>query len=160
MTIEEFMALIQSEKQQGNDTAALEEGLRKIMSMPPEEQDAALADLSRSYDERRSDLRSELTRNYDTLAGVGPQALEGPSGNPYAYTVAANPLEHITSGINKYMAGRDSRAQKDQLESLNQGEEGQRALLMKAQIDALRRKEEEERRRRMSEFQMPGRTGY
>lgn len=135
-------------EEQQADNAPQVAYLKSIMSMPPDQQAKAFAELSKSYGERRTDLRGELERNYSTVTGEGPQgSIQG--NNPFAYYTQASPLEHLAASINKYQAGKGFRAEKGQLEELNKMEEAQRGGMMSAYAAELRRKEEEEKRRRM-----------
>ena len=143
LTDEELTRLIA----QTNDTA-MQARLKELLQMPPDERAAAMAQLTAAYDPRRSDLRTEIEQNFDMLTAQGPAALEGPSGNPYAVTVAANPLEHAAAGWGKYKAGQGIKEGRAKLDALSGEEEKATAGMMNAQLAQLLREAEEEKRKR------------
>lgn len=125
----------------------MQAALRELLKLPPEQRAAEVEALTKAYDPMRSDLRSEIERNYNTLMGPSPQG-QMAGNNQFSVYVGANPLEHLASGINKYQAGKDIRSQREELKKLSQEEGAATSRVMQAQLaDILRRKEEEEKRR-------------
>lgn len=155
---EEFRRAIQEYEGSG-----LEDALIKALQLPVEERKAFIEGLSLPYDEMRTDLRSEIERNYNTMMGPSPEGRIG-SNNPFGYYVAANPLEHLASGINKYQAAKDLKSQRQELKDLAKRQADTTAFQKMAQAEALRNavgqtmtpeELEEERLRRLR-----GRSGY
>ena len=145
-TEEELLKLLQE-----HEGSPLEARILEVLQMPPEEQAAAMASLTKAYDPMRDDLRAEVERNYDTLASAGPQG-QVAGDNPYSIYVGANPLEHLASGYNKFQAGKDIGGQRKELKALNKEQSEATAAIQMAQAKALRRKQEEERMRRLSQM--------
>jgi len=171
-TWEEWLALAQSMPEDEPDKAGLLGSLTKISELQGEERDKALANLSAAYDMRSANLRDDLELAYNQYTAPSPQAIEGPSGNPFAYTVAASPLEHAASGAMKYMGGKDIKRVRGEREALAKGQEAATDLSLRGMLEQMEKeKREEEERKRLAGLYggifgmdeqysgVPGRTG-
>lgn len=137
-TDEELNKLIAETEDTGMQAA-----LRELLKLPPDRRQAEIDALTKAYDPLRTDLRSEIERNYNTVMGASPQGQMAGS-NQFSVYVGANPLEHLGVGMMKYKAGKDMRSQKQALEDLSTQESGATSRIMQAQLASILRKKEEE----------------
>ena len=124
---------------EGMDTTMMQDYLTKLGTMPPEELSVALDALSTPYEAERSDLRDELSQNYDQLTAQGPQG-QMAGNNQFSVYVGANPLEHIASGINKYQAGKGLKQNRADLDALSKKEQSATAGAQLSRIEAIQAK--------------------
>lgn len=109
------------------DRTILEQRLAEIEAMPDgPEKDQAFNELAADYPELYTTARDDVTRGLDMYNTEAPGMREGPAGNPFAVTIAANPLEHLATGATKFMGGKQMREGRQQLDDL--AEQKQRAL--------------------------------
>ena len=134
---DEKRKLIMEMMQNTTDTA-MQSRLAEILVMPPDEQDAALADLTRAYEPEREDLRDELSRNYDMLTAEGPKG-QMAGNNQFSVYVGANPLEHLASGVSKYRAGKGVKEGRAEQRELSKQQGAAQKAIMSAQAEALSR---------------------
>ena len=139
----------------GTDKSAFMAGVDSLRGLNSVDQDKAITELGADYEGRRDNLRDDLTMAYDQFTTPTPEALQGPGGNPYAYTVAASPLEHLAAGVQKYQGGKELKRVRGEREKLSAMQE---AATKRTLAAALRAKEEEERLKRLG--LMPRSFGY
>lgn len=133
------------------DKDMLEARLAEIRQMPPDQQAAALAALSRDYQAEQADLESQREFGMDQAGtGIAKGAIAGPSGNPYTAYMAASPLEHLASGLRTYKGMKDIRESRDSMKKLQEAEAAQRMAALQTQMGQPGPGQP---------FQMPGRTG-
>jgi hypothetical protein len=137
---EKILALIAALKP-GTEKDGMEAAYESLKALPfGPERDAALKQLVTDYEGRENSLKDDLTMAYDQFTTPTPEALQGPGGNPYAYTVAASPLEHLAAGVQKYQGGKEIKRVRSERESLSQSKE----LAMQRYQAALLKKKEDE----------------
>jgi hypothetical protein len=161
--LQEQLLKLQALAQSSGDDGLLD-SLDKIRGLPPDQQEAAIAQLTMDYEGRETTLRGELENNYALMTQAGPQG--GMAGNnQFSRYVGANPLEHLASGIQKYQAGKGVREGREAIEGLSKSKEAGLGAVAKGmlgeqslQADILRKKEEEERRRRLLHGLLPGQS--
>ena len=144
--------LITQAKQTGDD--GLSARLAEIDAMPEAERGEALRMLGQDYKGQRDMLNRSMDFNESQLQAASPESrVAGPSSNPFAIEVAANPLEHIASGMGKYKAGTDIRSDRESLGKLSDEWTTQNTATMNsyakqaAEAEALRKLQEEEEKR-------------
>ena len=136
-----------------DDRAGLEAAMTQVASLPPDQRAEAIKQLAMDYEGRGQTLRDDLEKNYALVTQDSPQAIEGPAGNPFAYTVAANPLEHLASGGMKYMAGKGIKQNKADLEKLSQNQEAGLGMTMEGMLaQAKKLREEEEKKKLLRQY--------
>ena len=141
-----------------NEESIFQARLKAIQGMPPEQQQAALADLARDYPGRMAQAKERLSTGAEMYSAPTPGMREGPSGNPYAVSIAANPLEHLATCMGRYMGGRDMKEARQEMKDLSAGKERGLGGLMESWATSLRQPQgsnpfyetEEERRRRLA----------
>lgn len=143
--LEKLRQLI-AEMDAGPEKDALEQRFEALQQLPPEQQAEAIKQLSMDYEGRGATLRDDLEKNYAMMSQASPQALDGPSGNPFAYTVAASPLEHIATGAMKYMGGKGIKEDKAKLEELSKAQEGGLSAVMQGALAKKLREDEEKKK--------------
>jgi hypothetical protein len=128
-----------------------------LVDLQGPERDAALQQLSMDYEGRGDALKDDLTMAYDQFSTPTAEGDTGPSGNPYAVSIAASPLEHLAVGMQKYQGAKDIKATRTKREALSKSQE---AGMQQYQKAILRQMEEERlRRARQGGSIMPGWTG-
>ncbi len=90
--------------------------LAQIKAMPPgPQQDAALAALARDY-QGENDLASKQMDYAQEAIGAGtPEATQ--TGGRFGTTVAANPLQHLASGLRTYKGYKDMSEAQDTMKT-------------------------------------------
>lgn len=118
------------------DPSMLQDFMVSIAGMTGEERKAAIEGISRPYEEERDTLRDELEQNYDMLTADNPKG--GMAGNnQFSVYVGASPVEHIASGVGKFMAGRDLKANREAMRGLNKQQGDAMEGMMDSSITAL-----------------------
>ncbi len=109
--------------------------LAEISAMPDgPEKDAALAALARDY-EGEADLAGAQMKYGNQAVEAGAPGVTQ-TGGRFGTTVAANPLEHIASGLRTYGGYKDMREAKDAMKS---GSADKQKALLDMLSSALRR---------------------
>ena len=121
------------------DTTMMQDYLAALGQMSPDERTVAIDALSTPYEEERSDLRDELSQNYDMFTAESPQG-QMAGNNQFSVYVGASPLEHIASGVGKYMGGKGMKENREELEALNKKKQSATAGMQNARIDAIQAK--------------------
>ncbi len=98
-----------------NDPAFLE----KLRSLPLEQQQAIIGQLTKDYAGRGTALEGDMTRA-ETLRNTPTP--EGRTTRNGIYT-AANPLEHIGAGLQRYKGKRDMEKARGGMEDLSRSKE-------------------------------------
>lgn len=133
-TEDELLRMIQEAGQRGD--SATEAALMAVLKLPPEERDAYIESMTKQYDPMRDDLRADIERNFAQMNKEGPQG-QVAGNNQYSVYVAANPLEHLVSGITRYQAGKDMGQQRGELRGLAEEQGGADAFAKRAYADVL-----------------------
>lgn len=138
----------------GMETSMQQDFLASLTGLSGDELDAALTGISRPYDEERDTLRDELAQNYDLLTAEGPKG--GVAGNnQFSVYVGASPLEHIASGVGKYMAGKGVKEGREEMRGLNEAQGDATAGMMGARVNAIKARAEADALRNGSPLQSP-----
>lgn len=101
------------------DKDVLELELERIRQLPPDQQEAAIRQLSLDYPGLTDALQGDVDFGEERMMADSPEGRYGPSGNPYSVYVAANPLEHLASGMSKYQGGVERREARKGLDALS-----------------------------------------
>ena len=107
--------------------------LQQIQQMPPgPEREAALAALSRDYAGLQAAAQTRQQRGYEMASEKGPQGTE--LGGKYSTYVAANPLEHLASGLRRYKGYKDMREADEELGTLSEDKQKTLADLLRSAL--------------------------
>lgn len=98
-----------------------------FQNLSPEERAA----LARDWGGERADLGAQMVQAQALRDAPGPEGTR--AGGMY---IAASPLEHLTSGVSKYRAGKDLKGMQGQLGDLRTGEREGTDRLMQAVMRA------------------------
>lgn len=88
------------------DKDMLEKALEAIAQLPPEQREAAMADLFRDYPGLQQQIDNDMALGQELALQEAPGMTHGPKDNPYAVSIAASPLEHAVRGFEKYKGGK------------------------------------------------------
>jgi hypothetical protein len=119
MTDEELLQALIESAEKNPDDSALQLAVEDMMSAAsPEELSEKLRVHAQDYKGRRSALEDDQVIGkslYDTESPEGRQA----GNNQFSVYVAANPLEHLAAGANKFMGGKQMADAREGLEGLS-----------------------------------------
>lgn len=118
--------------------SGMEDALKEALTMPPEERKAFIDSITKAYDPERTDLRSDIERNFLEMNQEGPQGIQA-GNNPYSVYVAANPLAHAASAYQRGKAGKQMKTQRAELKKLSAEQSAALAKIQTAQAEAIRR---------------------
>lgn len=128
----------------GEERSSFEMALEGIVDKQGPERAAALEQLSMDYEGRGDALKDDLTMAYDQYSTPTAEGDTGPSGNPYAVSIAASPLEHLAVGMQKYQGAKDIKATRGKREALSKSQEAgmqqyQAAIIKEMEEERLRK---------------------
>jgi len=127
-----------------DEKTAFELRFEIIKQMPEGEQkNKAMADLFKDYPGLIAEAQDEIDKGTDMAYQASPEATNAAPGNPYSYSVAANPLEHIAVGAQRYMGQKQIADARQRMGDLSSSKEAAatalgQAALQQGQAAALR----------------------
>jgi hypothetical protein len=111
---------------QVNDKTMYERRLAEIQAMPPgPDREAALELLSRDYPGLAKTATTSQEQGFEMAMSPGAKGTE--LGGRYSTYVAANPLEHLASGLRQYGGYKKMNKAEEQLDQLSKDK--QRSLM-------------------------------
>jgi hypothetical protein len=123
---EAMLFLQQAAGMSSEDEGGMYEAAAAIGALSGPEREKAIAELSTNYEGRKESLRDDLTMSYDQYSSPTPEG-RMTSGNQFGYYQAASPLEHIASGMQKYMGGKgmkEARTEREKLSAMQESGQG------------------------------------
>ena len=105
--------------------------LMEIKSMPPgPQQEAALAKLARDYQGEQAAAARQSSQGMEMSGTPTPQGTQ--TGGRYGTYVAANPLQHLASGLRQYKGYKGMKKAEDKLEGLSKDKQAALIELLRA----------------------------
>ncbi len=106
--------------------------LAQIKAMPPgsPEQQAALAKLARDYQGEQAAAAQQSRQGMEMSGAQTPRGTQ--TGGRYGTYVAANPLEHLASGLRQYKGYKGMKKAEDKLEGLSKDKQAALIALLRS----------------------------
>ena len=105
--------------------------LAQIKAMPPgPQQEAALAKLARDYQGEQAAAAQQSRQGMEMSGAQTPRGTQ--TGGRYGTYVAANPLEHLATGLRQYKGYKGMEKAEDKLEGLSKDKQAALIALLRA----------------------------